>query len=307
MERRVERDEEPSTRTLRIIGAPTSAGAYAPGQEKAPAAFRRHGLLTALAATGRKIEDSGDIRHFRWRPDMDRPTAANLGAVIEGAAAVAAHVEAVMASSHDALVLGGDCTVELGTVSGALRGGASVGLVYIDWDFDLNPPEASDGALDWTGVAHLLGLPGTEPSLAGLDRQGPMLGPQDILYFAAENMTPSESDALRDLAIERITSKEVKQDPAAAARRAVGWGSRFDRLLVHLDVDVLDFAAFPIAENVRRCPGLTLPELSDVLAALLRAPNWRALTITEVNPDHAPDEAESFAALNSMLARSLGG
>ena len=36
------------TRTLCLVGAPSSAGAYAPGQEKAPAAFRRHGLVAAL-------------------------------------------------------------------------------------------------------------------------------------------------------------------------------------------------------------------------------------------------------------------
>ena len=32
------------------------------------------------------------------------------------------------------LVLGGDCTIELGRVTGALRDEVSVGLVYIDRD-----------------------------------------------------------------------------------------------------------------------------------------------------------------------------
>lgn len=35
---------------LAIIGAPSSAGAYAPGQEKAPMALRAAGLLEFLAA-----------------------------------------------------------------------------------------------------------------------------------------------------------------------------------------------------------------------------------------------------------------
>lgn len=38
--------------SLSIIGAPSSAGAYAPGQEKAPEAFRRHGLVRALMQGG---------------------------------------------------------------------------------------------------------------------------------------------------------------------------------------------------------------------------------------------------------------
>jgi arginase len=56
---------------------------------------------------------------------------------------------------------------------------------------------------------------------------------------------------------------------------------------------------------VRRCPGLTIEELSTVLTALLAAPNWRALTVTEVNPDHAPDEAEAFHRLIEMLCGAL--
>ena len=58
------------------------------------------------------------------------------------------------------LVLGGDCTVELGTVAGAIRSGTTVGLAYIDLDADLNTPETGDGILDWMGVAHLLDVPG---------------------------------------------------------------------------------------------------------------------------------------------------
>lgn len=36
-------------RRLHLIGAPSSAGAYAAGQEKAPTAFRRHGLVAAMS------------------------------------------------------------------------------------------------------------------------------------------------------------------------------------------------------------------------------------------------------------------
>jgi len=50
-------------RPLRLLAAPSSAGAYGPGQERAPAAFRWHGLLPALTAAGPDVED-GD-RHLR--------------------------------------------------------------------------------------------------------------------------------------------------------------------------------------------------------------------------------------------------
>ena len=123
-----------------IIGAPSSAGAYAPGQEKAPAAFRRQGLIESLQRAGVAVTDAGDVPGFRWRPDPERPKAMNLDAVRSTALAVSQQVAEALRTKSALLVLGGDCTVELGTVAGAERDGASVGLVYIDLDVNLNSP-----------------------------------------------------------------------------------------------------------------------------------------------------------------------
>jgi arginase len=293
------------SRPLGIIGAPSSAGAYAPGQEKAPQAFREHGLVDVLRRANRQVTDHGDTQAFRWRPDPDHPKAMNVDAVARIANDLSGKVAGSMAAGEAVLILGGDCTIELGTVAGAIANGASVGLVYIDLDVDLNSPETSDGALDWTGVAHLLDLPCVVPGLAALGPRRPLLAYDSVLFFAADAITPPEARAIRERNLAVIDLAAVKADPIATARRAADWGRRFDRLLLHLDVDVLAYTDFPIAENVRRVPGLTLAELEAALAILLLAPNWRALTITEVNPDHAPDEAITFARLNAMLSAVL--
>jgi arginase len=288
-----------------IIGAPSSAGAYAPGQEKAPAAFRRQGLIESLGRAGVAVTDAGDVPGFRWRPDPQRPKAMNLDAVRLTAQAVSQQVAEALRTKSALLVLGGDCTVELGTVVGAERDGASVGLVYIDLDVDLNTPDESDGALDWTGVAHLLDLPGGAHELAGMGERRPLLGAKDVMFFAADAITETEAKTIERLQLAQISLAEVKTDPIHAAERAVQWAAGFDRLLVHLDVDVLSYVDFPIAENVRRANGLTLDELGRALKVILAAPNWQALTVTEVNPDHAPDEREIFAPLIAMLTAAI--
>lgn len=294
-----------AARLLNIVGAATSAGAYAPGQEKAPAAFRQYGLATALANRGRTVRDHGDVAAFRWRPDASRPQAMNLEAVRHACNLIADRVAAAITAREDVLVLGGDCTVELGTVAGAGAAGLRTGLVYIDFDADLNVPDTSDGALDWTGVAHMLDIPGCEPSLAGLGPLRPMLRPEQLLYFGVENITAPEAAVIGDRAITVISREEALNDIEAATARAVKWGAPFDCLLVHFDVDALSYVDFPIAENVRRCDGLKLEQAAYALKQLIALPQWRALTITEVNPDHAPDEATAFARLNDMLADAL--
>ncbi len=292
-------------RLLNIIGAATSAGAYAPGQERAPQAFRRHGLVGALASRGIAVRDHGDVASFRWRPDSARSQAMNLEAVRHACDLVANEVARAIAAQENVLVLGGDCTVELGTVAGANEAVARIGLVYIDFDADLNTPETSDGALDWTGVAHLLDLPGCEPLLVGIGPIRPMLAPQQLLYFGVQNITPPEAAVIRDYTIEVISREEALSDIEAAATRAAEWAARFDCVLIHFDVDVLSFVNFPIAENVRRCDGLKLEHAAAVLKQLTAMPQWRGLTITEVNPDHAPDESTAFARFNDTLADIL--
>jgi arginase len=289
------------TYDVSIIGAPSSAGAYAPGQEKAPQAFRRHGLIEKLRHIGLRVQDLGDAAFARWHPDPGHPEAMNVETAAEVARAVGAQVAKAFRDSKKVMVLGGDCTVELGTVAGALQNSSSVGLIYIDLDVDLNAPETSDGALDWTGVAHLLDIPGAAPELARLGVRRPMLRPDEVMFFAANNIAPAEAATIDRLRPEVVRLSEVTGDIVAAVDRARHWAISFEHLLIHVDADVLSYIDFPIAENVRREGGLRFDELWQVLKLLVQEPNFRALTLTEVNPDHAPDEAEAFARLIQML------
>src|SRR6476469_8621667 len=101
-----------------VLGAPSSAGAYAPGQELAPAALRDVDLLDLLASAGAAVEDAGDVEGFRWRPDRGSPFAQNAEVVARVAGDVAGRVAALADDARRVLVLGGDCTVGVGTVAG---------------------------------------------------------------------------------------------------------------------------------------------------------------------------------------------
>jgi arginase len=292
---------------LVVVGAPSSAGAYAPGQEKAPAALRAAGLIGLLADAGIAVDDRGDVPGFRWRADRTNPRAMNADAVAAVARAVAEHAAPAFAARAPLLVLGGDCTVELGTVAGALRGADSVGLVYIDLDTDLNTPQSTqDGALDWMGVAHMLGIPGTLPELASLGPRAPMLRPDQVLYFANDNVEPFERQVIDELGIAEVRLAQVAADPSGAGEAvAAGWASRFGRLLIHLDVDVLDFVDLPLAENSRRNWGLRFDQLTAALRPLLAAPNWAALTVCELNPDHGESDGSTLRTFAGALAGAL--
>jgi arginase len=292
---------------LTIIGAPSSAGAYAPGQEQAPQALRAAGLLAYLQERNLAIDDRGDVPGFRWQVDRGNPRAMNASVAAKVAIDAAGQVAAALDEDAAVLVLGGDCTVELGTVAGALAGTENIGLIYVDLDTDLNTPEStSDGALDWMGVAHMLGVEGSVPELTRLGPRVPMLRPDQILFFANDNVKPFERGIIAAHSIAERRLKEVAADPAGVARAvATGWAQRFERLLIHLDVDVLDYLDLPLAENTRRNVGLRFDQLMAALRPLLQAPNWAALTVTEVNPDHGQRDGSTLQIFADALAEAL--
>jgi arginase len=302
-----------------VIGVPTSAGAFAPGQEQAPEALRAAGLIERLAAAGVEVDDRGDREVWRWRPDRESPRAQNVEAIVAIVQETAARVAVAASGGELTLVLGGDCTVGIGTVIGqvdaALTGGApadaeAVGLLYFDTHADLNIPETvSEGALDWMGVAHMLGIPGARPELVEAGPVAPLLAPEQVLLFAwgPEQAIEFERRQVNRLEIETVPVDAVRVDPVAAARDAAArLEARCERLVVHFDVDVIDFTDTPLSENWGRNEGLPFDIALAALGALLAAPKLAALTVTELNPDHTEPGADAIGRLVEAIAAGLG-
>jgi arginase len=298
-------------RTIGLIGAPTSAGAYAPGQEDAPSALRDAGLVACLHEAGLEVVDLGDTPRFRWRPDRESPLAMNVGPVRASAVAVADRVAAALDRDLLPVVLGGDCTTELGTILGWQRRHDATALLYVDPHPDLNTPDTvPDGALDWMGLAHLLGRPGARRELVDLGVRVPALVPEDVLLlgYSAERATAAEREAIGQCGIRVIPQADVAADPAGAARGALDWAAARGSFLIHLDTDSIDFADLPLAENTDRNVGLSFDAVASVLDVLLGSSQLGGLTITEVNPHHGePDGATTRAFLDRLVPALAAG
>jgi len=298
---------------LGVIGVPTSAGAFAPGQEQAPQALRDAGLAELLRQAGIDVRDHGDREVWRWRPDRENRRAQNVGKVVEIVGDTARRVGDSLAEGEATLVLGGDCTVGIGTVAGHVNAGERVGLVYFDTHADMSVPESvPEGALDWMGLAHMLGEAGAASALVGAGARVPLLCSEQVLLFAwgPERATAFEREAIERRGISVVAVDEVAADAEGAAARARELiEDRCDRLLVHFDVDVIDFTDVPLSENWGRNEGLAYDQALRALDVLLASPRLAGLTITELNPDHTEQGAHSIerfaAAIAESLARSL--
>jgi arginase len=277
---------------LRLIGVPSSAGAHAPGLERGPAKLRAAGLAGALAAAGVAAWDWGDLPVGSFATVAARSGARNLPAVMEVVSQVAGAVAAARAGGDVAVLLGGDCTLVLGAVAGLRRqeqAGNGVGVFYLDGDADLDTPQEGWGVLDSCVVAHLLG--DGDPQLAALGPDGPLLDAGSLVLFGFH---PAQLSAgqWRRYAGRGLYGVPVTDIPAGTAgRRAAQALARLrgnDALVCHLDVDVIDYARFPLADCPRYHGGLSLSDTFDALRAAAGHPGLACLTLTEVNPDHDP-------------------
>lgn len=281
-----------AARTIDVVGVPSSMGGFAPGQERTPAALRAAGLLATLGASGFQVRDHGDSEVRRWFPDRESPFAQHVEIVTRVALETA---DRVARTDGFVLVLGGDCTIELGTLAGlqASRVGR-VGLLYFDLHADLNVPDRVPwGALDAMGIAHALNVEGAVPSLAKAFPRTPLLDPEDLWLFAHGEGTEGERQQIARLGIRRTPVKDVAAHPVEVAAHALtAFADGLDHLAVHLDVDVIDFVDLPLQENVGRNEGLTFDAAVAALGTILAHPAVASLTIGELNPDHDPDGSE---------------
>jgi arginase len=126
--------------------------------------------------------------------------------------------------------------------------------------------------------------------------------------FGQVDPTSSERRVIEERGIPWVSHDVVRDDPVGAAERVVTeWAAQFDYLLVHLDIDVVDFADAPLAENTRRNVGLKLDTLLAALERLVAAPNWCGLTVCEINPAHGESDGSTLQDFAARLAAILAG
>ena len=286
---------------LALIGVPSSVGARRRGQERAPAALRAAGLLERLQAEGLDVVDLGDLPAVSFRPDSEHSRQQNLPLVVDVTRQAADRVNQALASRRMLLVLGGDCSLSLGVIAGLLRSPLRLGLLYFDGDLDLNTPETTpSGVFDGMVMAHILGR--GAPQLAGIGPRRPLLSEEDVVLFGYDvesgRIDPPELEVLEHSRMARYPLALVQADAAAAATDALlHLENRSDAILVHFDVDVMNFPA----ADVPHPHGLDPESTFAALRVFVTAPTCVGVVVTEFNPERDPDGSHAEGLVHGLV------
>jgi arginase len=296
------------SRTIHLLGVPTSAGAHWPGQEKAPEALRQAGLVEHLAASGASIVDRGDLERTRWRierREVDGHIVNNLDTTVAVAERVADEISDALRHDGFPVAIGGDCTITVGAYAGALRAGLDPALVYVDGGWDLSVPAIYPaGILDSMGAGHLLGVDGAT-RLRDIGPRTPMLAPDQYIQFghAPESPESPERKVATALSLTGIPAASIRGRGAEAARDMLASRLREDQpYWLHFDVDVIDFFDLPLADVPIYDEASSFADSIAAVGVLVSDPRCVGMTVTEFNPDHGSLDGQEATLLAKYLA-----
>jgi arginase len=285
-----------------VIGVPSSAGARRIGQELAPQSFRRAGLIERLRLAGLEVIDFGDLPEVSYRPDPQHPKQQNLALVYDVAQSVADKTNIAVRQQLKPVVLGGDCTITLGVLTGMVSQFTNLGLIYFDGDIDLNTPaDTQSGIFDGMGLAHIIGK-GIHKYIG---HRYPLMPEENILMFGynpdAGLIDDAETKRLKQYSMLKYPVSEVRGKDIGASRKALAQlGDKVEQFLVHFDVDVIDFRDFPVAD-VPHEHGLSFSEAMEILKVFISNPKFAGLVITEFNGERDKDGAQAQRFVDSVV------
>jgi arginase family enzyme len=208
--------------------------------------------------------------------------------------------DAVTSSLEDGarcLIVGGECTIVAGTVTGALAVEPDLVLVYFDAHGDFNTLA--------TTPSHFVG--GMCLAHACGRRIAPLLWPgvrsiaeDRVALVGARDLDPGESENLARSKVRQVPFGPGHADAPgllALVRRKPVW--------IHVDLDVVDPTEIP-AVDFPVAGGATIRALSDLLGAIASASRVRGVEICGYDPRKDTGPRPLVPALARIAAAALG-
>jgi arginase len=289
---------------IALIGAPSSAGAFSPGTEKAPAALRAAGLVERLQGAGFEVTDYGDCAPRLFADDEEHRRARNLTEIVAGLNDLKTRAEVAMKSGALVLVLGGECVQAIGLLTGARRYYKHINLFWFDRDADLNTPATTpSGRIDGMVVAHIIGK--GAPELVRFWGEPPLVREPDITLFGIARLDPPEQELLSHSPLRHVNASDIQaRGAAASATDALNHLHADSReFVLHLDLDVIAQEEFPPVV-VPGSGGLSFEDVRAALKVILGHKNLVGLDIAQYNPDKDPN-GDGAKKLVDLLVESL--
>ena len=297
-------------RNIAIIGVPLDLGAGRRGVDMGPSAVRVANLNGRLAELGYDIEDLGNVPVVQRESYPETNAHAKyLPQITDTCFHLAELVEAVIKSGKFPLVLGGDHSIAVGTVSGVAdyfrKTNEKVGLIWIDAHTDMNTPASSpSGNVHGMPLACCIGVGPDE--LTGIFGFSPKVDPGRVALIGIRSVDDAERTHVQQSGVHAFTMRDIDElGLRAVMQRAIEIASSGTAgFHVSVDMDAVDPDEAPgVGTPVKG--GITYREAHLAMEMLCDSSRMTSMEVVEVNP--VIDEANRTANLAVELVMSAMG
>lgn len=289
-----------------LIGVPLDLGAENLGVDIGPDAFRHQQIASKLEGVGFTIEDGGNLPVTeRSELQSGNPKLKYLDEIVRVNTELAEKVEAAIRGGRKAIVLGGDHSINLGTLAGAsVAVDGNIGQIYFDAHGDMNTDETTlSGNIHGMNLAADMGFGPSQ--LTDLYRPGTKLAKENLLHIAGSDWDQAELDLI---ARENLTSFSLFDVLTKGLGELIklidDLAGRAPNIWISLDLDSIDQVYAPGA-GMPNAKGLTYREIATLAEYIGNKCNVIGIDVVEYNP--LQDEKSKTAELGiELIAKFLG-
>ncbi|XP_013885039.1 arginase-2, mitochondrial [Austrofundulus limnaeus] len=307
------RCQQNRAQSVAVLGAPFCKGQKRRGVELGPKVIRDAGLIDRLSALDYSVHDFGDLsfQHLEQdEPYMDVKFPRSVGSANNMLFSAASRA---VGAGHTFVMLGGDHSLAIGSVSGHAQQSPDLCLIWVDAHADINTPMTSpSGNLHGQPVAFMLKeLQDKMPDIPGFSWTKPFLSSRDLVYIGLRDVDPGEHHILKSLGIQYFSMRDIDRLGIQRVMEVT-----LDHLLsrkqrpIHLsfDIDAFDPSLAP-ATGTAVNGGLTYREGIYLTEEIHNTGLLSAMDLVEVNPllgaNQEAVEATASLAVD-VIASSLG-
>lgn len=291
-----------------LIGVPLEEGSGRGGCAMGPAALRVAGIAEALVELGFTVIDAGDLC-----PAPVEELAATAGA--KKLPQVAAMTRVLEQETYNAaaggtvpILLGGDHSLSMGSVSGMARRAAELGrplfVLWLDAHADFNSPDTSpSGNIHGMPVAYFCGKAEFAPILP---TGRPLVDPRRVFQVGIRSVDPTERQMIAEHGVNVYDMRAIDEMGMAAIVREILAKVTAENGLLHvsLDVDFLDPGVAPgVGTTVPG--GATFREAHLIMELLHDSGMVNSLDLVELNP-FLDDRGQSARVMVDLAASLFG-
>ncbi|HII0207551.1 TPA: arginase [Staphylococcus aureus] len=290
------------TKAIDIIGAPSTFGQRKLGVDLGPTAIRYAGLISRLKQLDLDVYDKGDIKVPAVNIEKfhsEQKGLRNYDEIIDVNQKLNKEVSASIKNNRFPLVLGGDHSIAVGSVSAISKHYNNLGVIWYDAHGDLNIPEESP-----SGNIHgmpLRILTGEGPKEL-LELNSNVIKPENIVLIGMRDLDKGERQFIKDHNIKTFTMSDI--DKLGIKEEVIENTIEYlksrnvDGVHLSLDVDALDPLETP-GTGTRVLGGLSYRESHFALELLHQSHLISSMDLVEVNPlidsnNHTAEQAVSL-------------